>query len=302
MIAAENFLVPLDDTTDNSPVFLTSEDFFCVDQHKMGQVVRNLISNAIKFTPGGKSVIIKIRKSSPLAHTSERSESPRVLQHSNYDFLPGLGGGRLGAYGTPSPGPIVRSWTASRGSKGHSDGDCSPVDIENGPFLMFTSNVTAESDSYKHKAEMADYGYLVLEVIDAGVGMQPEDSKRIFKEVGKGPCIVMVHHLSNKVIQKLTSDSSIFRLIISVIHTSCLSFYSIYIGFSIILKVVQFTPSELQAGGGSGLGMMITKALVDLHRGHVSVRSDGLGLGSTFTLKIPLSSPPPLSLSYPLQS
>jgi hypothetical protein len=48
------------------------------------------------------------------------------------------------------------------------------------------------------------------------------------------------------------------------------------------------------------LGMMITKALVDLHRGHVSVRSDGLGLGSTFTLKIPLSSPPPIpELSAP---
>jgi hypothetical protein len=41
-----------------------------------------------------------------------------------------------------------------------------------------------------------------------------------------------------------------------------------------------------------GLGMMITKALVDLHRGHVSVRSDGLGLGSTFTLTLPLSCPP----------
>lgn len=41
-----------------------------------------------------------------------------------------------------------------------------------------------------------------------------------------------------------------------------------------------------------GLGMMITKALVDLHRGHVSVRSEGLGLGSTFTLTLPLSCPP----------
>lgn len=43
----------------------------------------------------------------------------------------------------------------------------------------------------------------MLEVIDAGVGMNPEDSKRIFKEV------------------------------------------------------VQFNPSELQAGGGSGIYMCI---------------------------------------------
>lgn len=191
VIALENSLEAVDDTTDNSPQFLTNEDFFCVDQHKMGQVVRNLISNAIKFTPGGKSVIIKIRKSSPLTHTSEHSESPRVLQHSNYDILPGPGGGRLRAYSTSPATPIVRSRTTSSGSKGPFEGDCPQVDLENGPFLLFASNLSAESDLDKQKAEMADHGYLVLEVIDAGVGMQPEDSKRIFKEVGKGSCQAM---------------------------------------------------------------------------------------------------------------
>lgn len=83
-----------------------------------------------------------------------------------------------------------------------------------------------------------DYGSLVLDVIDSGVGMAPEDSRRIFNEV------------------------------------------------------VQFNPGELQAGGGSGLGMMIAKALVDLHSGQVSVHSAGVGQGSTFTLKVHLCSAP----------
>lgn len=41
--------------------------------------------------------------------------------------------------------------------------------------------------------------------------------------------------------------------------------------------------------------MMITKALADLHGGEVSVSSAGKGLGSVFTVTLPLSSPPTTS-------
>ena len=43
--------------------------------------------------------------------------------------------------------------------------------------------------------------------------------------------------------------------------------------------------------------MVITKALVDLHDGEVSVFSAGKGHGSVFTLKLPLTSPFPVSRS-----
>ena len=38
--------------------------------------------------------------------------------------------------------------------------------------------------------------------------------------------------------------------------------------------------------------MMISKGIVDLHHGEISVHSHGMGLGCTFTLSIPLSKPP----------
>jgi two-component system sensor histidine kinase BaeS len=41
--------------------------------------------------------------------------------------------------------------------------------------------------------------------------------------------------------------------------------------------------------GGSGIGLSITRALVDAHGGHVTAASDGPGRGATFTVTLPAS-------------
>jgi PAS domain S-box-containing protein len=43
-----------------------------------------------------------------------------------------------------------------------------------------------------------------------------------------------------------------------------------------------------QRRGGLGLGLAITKQIVELHGGHVRVHSDGLGRGATFIVELPL--------------
>ena len=40
---------------------------------------------------------------------------------------------------------------------------------------------------------------------------------------------------------------------------------------------------------GSGLGLFISKEIIDLHKGHIWAESGGRDKGSTFTIKLPIS-------------
>jgi CheY-like chemotaxis protein len=51
---------------------------------------------------------------------------------------------------------------------------------------------------------------------------------------------------------------------------------------------VQFNANELQGGNGTGLGLHIAKGIMEQHGGTLNVSSEGIGRGSTFTLKIPI--------------
>ncbi|KAL3919986.1 MAG: hypothetical protein SGILL_003481 [Bacillariaceae sp.] len=53
-------------------------------------------------------------------------------------------------------------------------------------------------------------------------------------------------------------------------------------------KGIQFNVNELQHGNGSGLGLYIAKGIVEQHGGSMSCDSEGLGKGTTFTMKLPL--------------
>jgi signal transduction histidine kinase/ActR/RegA family two-component response regulator len=54
---------------------------------------------------------------------------------------------------------------------------------------------------------------------------------------------------------------------------------------------VQFNPNDLQAGQGSGLGLWITKGIVDSHGGKLAASSEGVDCGTTFTLTLPVLLP-----------
>lgn len=53
---------------------------------------------------------------------------------------------------------------------------------------------------------------------------------------------------------------------------------------------VQVSERSKLAQGGLGIGLTLAKSLVEMHGGTIAARSAGLGLGSTFTVRLPLES------------
>jgi len=147
-------------TSEGSDAFCLNGMFARIDAGKIDQVLRNLLTNAIKFTPAKKSVKVGI----------------------SYRRLPA------------------------------------------------TNAVTMI------RAQADVVGYVRVEVTDTGVGIAAENQGKLFGE------------------------------------------------FS------QFNRNELQGGEGSGLGLWISRRIIDLHQGTMGFLSEGEGCGSTFFFELPLFS------------
>ena len=52
-------------------------------------------------------------------------------------------------------------------------------------------------------------------------------------------------------------------------------------------EIVQFNAKSQQGGGGSGLGLWISRQILELHGGSVGVHSEGPGKGSLFYFSVP---------------
>jgi signal transduction histidine kinase/CheY-like chemotaxis protein len=65
---------------------------------------------------------------------------------------------------------------------------------------------------------------------------------------------------------------------------------------------VQVESSSSRAPGGLGIGLSLTKSLVEMHGGRVEARSEGLGKGSEFVVRLPAASEVPEIAGVPLLS
>lgn len=61
---------------------------------------------------------------------------------------------------------------------------------------------------------------------------------------------------------------------------------------------VQFNPNKLQAGGGSGLGLCISREIVQHHGGKVEAQSEGPGHGAKFVAELPTFECQPVNDAY----
>ena len=159
-----------------APLALCDTDEVTVDKNKVVQVIRNVVSNAIKFTPTSGKIQVNVK-------FEQHVESQKSM--------------------------LVASTNSIKSSH------------------MTETACDLEGEEVS--------GEVVIEVRDSGAGISEENQRRLFKEV------------------------------------------------------VQFNPELLQNGGGSGLGMCISKGIMDMHGGSISVHSAGEGQGSVFTLRLPMT-------------
>jgi signal transduction histidine kinase len=217
--------------TDISPTqmsCLSDSDYINVDPYKMNQVIGNLISNAIKFTPAGQSVTVKARKfvpdtrwsSYPASHQSSQVEMSLSEDSRSNSYLR-----KIQEYFTFSSSG-KKSDKAKKSEKKdnkkdddvHDAGKC----LRSSAFLNFAPN---------------NSGFLILEVIDSGVGMAPEDSKRLFKEIvqfnpSKLQVIFATVHFF--LLRRISSLCYLKCLVLSCLVLSCLVLSCLVLSYLIL--------------------------------------------------------------------
>ena len=295
-------------------------DTISMDKFKMDQVMRNLLSNAFKFTSEGGSVIVRasfIRDASSTANKHDIALKTSSKLSFNY-LLSILYG--VYCYSADMLRKKQQMATvddiemqANHSQNGHDNDNYhhEKLDIHNhhgshktNDRIDLRTNETQDEELNFHLGERGtahmvrgqstvrnvqdDSGYknffsrLMRGSEQSGVG-DKSDRKRLSWMAGNRE---RANHSKNSYRDsKCDTDTVIHgKLRITVTDTGAgLTKENISRLFN---EVVQFNPEILQSGGGSGLGLWITNSIVKMHSGTVCAESAGLGKGCSFTVEV----------------
>mmetsp|Transcript_1280 Transcript_1280/g.2111 ORF Transcript_1280/g.2111 Transcript_1280/m.2111 type:complete len:1146 (-) Transcript_1280:162-3599(-) len=238
------------------------------DHPKMEQVLRNFLTNAVKFTPANGTITVQMKlltefseengnkngkKGSGDRNDDGDEDEDKGSRHQGRGLMRELSGVSLRislpkrrnsfSIDVDSAGDDTNSSADGAGADSADEEDSISSMPLRGPRLheparpnATTGNAStgnAPSTPFSSQEVSESSGILRVEVKDSGAGISKENLPKLFGQY------------------------------------------------------VQFDPNILQSGGGSGLGLWLSKAIVELHGGRIGATSDGEGCGTTFYFELP---------------
>ena len=142
-------------------LFLSS---FCLSQFKTSQIIRNFISNALKFTPEGGTVFVRVCFVRNL-----QEEGDLFVRQKSFDLAPFMWLSQKSAKSASQKSAKTSPQKSAKSLKVAVGGDVEMAGVH---------GVTAEQDDTgPHK------GMLYISVTDSGAGISTENQKKLFKEI-----------------------------------------------------------------------------------------------------------------------
>ena len=317
----------------------------------MDQVLRNLVSNAIKFSPTDGHVTIRVffcpqlveRDTTHVSHASESYDYDHdhepLSGRTEKGSTTSRGGGDHNKISTKSRGSDFKTSTKSRGSDYNKSetistktvkrvggiiekliavanplgGPNHPLDTSTGTKLHPVRN-SMTSSNRQPRLRSLDRPLSSVAIDDDG------DVTPVVSMAGGGAVLPSIKHRSNShpsqhhphphhnrddsssgyhsqqstdevgmsAIQKILQGERVEGNLIIVVTDSGPGISEAN-QKKLFRGVIQFDPEKNQGGGGSGFGLFISKGIVDLHQGSISVFSAGEGHGCSFILSMPMT-------------
>ena len=152
------------DLSVDASLSVNKTDSISLDKFKVSQVLRNFMSNAMKFTPYGGTITVRAcftpDMTKPLTQLQQPSNIEMLSKKSN-----------------DSTKSISQFFLRSRSRKVILAS--SQIDVE-----MGNNNESDKQDmGDSSDGNLAQQGILRISVIDSGAGISPENQKRLFKEI-----------------------------------------------------------------------------------------------------------------------